>query len=406
MTSREKFVEGTLHSARHGIQATSHVVEGVHHAVLDSLRRYNPFMGRQPHLTRGVYRAIRGATTLLGMGGARVMEWVNDLPVEGEAAPRLLKPWQLHWMSGFNAAWGDFFEEEGHAWAMPMGFARGDDPAVFSAGLPDWLPAEPSPHLVVFIHGLGMNEFAWRDKSGSSFADQLAQEFDCQPLMLRYNSGLPIHDNGELLAHRLETLVNDYPRPVQSLTLVGHSMGGLISLSAGHYGRGSEQRWTTLLRGQVCLGSPHQGANLEVAGNWFTDLLGKTPWSAPFSLVGRRRSAGIKDLRHGSLRAEDWQERDRDEVLHFHPHCVKMLPNAHYLLVASALAQVEGSKLENSVGDGLVTPDSALQPRFLEVNNTRISRQRLRGISHLALLTHPAVYQALRGWYQEQIRPS
>lgn len=36
-----------------------------------------------------------------------------------------------------------------------------------------------------------------------------------------------------------------------------------------------------------------------------------TPYTAPFGLLGRIRSAGITDLRPGSLLDEDWQGRDR-----------------------------------------------------------------------------------------------
>ena len=61
----------------------------------------------------------------------------------------------------------------------------------------------------------------------------------------------------------------------------------------------------------VFLGTPHHGAPLERAGHWVDLLLGATPYAAPFARLGKVRSAGITDLRHGNLLDEDWVGRDR-----------------------------------------------------------------------------------------------
>lgn len=400
MNTQQSFLKGAVHSVKHGIHAGTHLSEGLHEAILGTVSRYNPFMRRDAE-PGGVYRLIRNVVSLAALGGVRTMEWALTLSAKNDFAERPLKPWQLHWVTGFNAAWGDFFAEEGHPWAVPMGFARGDEPGTFTTGFPGWLDERPSPHLMVFIHGLGMNELAWRDANGRGYARSLAQEAGAEALMLRYNTGLPIHDNGELLAQKLEQLVREYPVPVESLTLVGHSMGGLVSLSAGHYGLQSRHRWTGLLRGVACIGSPHRGAHLEVGGNWVTYLLSQSTYAAPLSLIGKRRSAGIKDLRHGSLRPEDWIERDRDDVERFHPHPVAMVPGARYLMVASTVARAANVAVDKAVGDGLVIPDSALKPRFDEADENRVLRERLDGINHLGLLVHPRVGEVLTTWYRQ-----
>jgi pimeloyl-ACP methyl ester carboxylesterase len=396
MNTQDQFLRGAIHSARHGVHAGSHVVEAMHEAVLEGVRRRNPFMRRSPVLTRAIYRAVRAVSAVVGMGGVRLMEWAAALPAEGQGRP--VSAWQLHWMTGFNAAWGDFFAEEEHPWAVPMGLVANMDPATFSTGLPGGLPAEPSPHLMVFVHGLGMNELAWRDRQGHGYAERLAAQAGAQALMLRYNTGLPVHDNGERLADKLEQLLSDYPVTVESLTLVGHSMGGLVSLSAGHYGQQKRHHWPSLLQGVACIGSPHQGAVLEVAGNWFTHLLSQTTYSAPLSLIGKRRSAGIKDLRHGSLRPEDWLDRDRDQVEHFHPHPVAAVPGTRYLMIGSTLPRAGNGTLDKTVGDGLVTPGSALKPRLAALDPAQLAHRRLDGISHLAQLTHARVGAALADW--------
>ncbi len=401
MHSRQSFLKGAIQGAELGVHSGSRVVEGVHAAVQDSVRRRVPVSVPGPGVTGAVYGAIRSLTTLLAVAGTRGLDWAG-----GDADPdsRELQPWQLHCASAFNAAWGDFFHAQNHHWALPMGFACGERPASFTAGVPSWLSASPSPHLVVFVHGLGMNELAWQNPEGASLPERLSQDFDCQVLYLRYNTGRAIHDNGADLAQRLEQLINEYPVPVESMTLVGHSMGGLVGLSAGHQGLDAGHGWTQRLRGQVCLGAPHQGAKLETMGNWLTHFLNYSSYSAPLALIGQWRSAGIKDLRHGSLRADDWDERDRDDVAHFHPHPVDPVPGAHYLFVGTTLAGIRGGTLEKTVGDGLVTPWSALNPRLHAPAEDRIRCKRLDGIGHMGLLDHPAVADELVRWYGQQRR--
>jgi pimeloyl-ACP methyl ester carboxylesterase len=401
MYSREHFTRGAIRGVELGVLGTTRVVEGIHQAAVAGAGRRVPAPGTG--LTEAVYQAVRRFTSLATLGGLGLHQATRALRGSG-AEP--VQPWQLHCVSGVNAAWGDSLQAHDHPWAMPMGFAAGHDPDAFTTGLPAWLPASPSPHVVLFIHGLGMNELAWQSREGAALPERLTAACDCQPLFLRYNTGRPIHDNGADLAEQLEALVAGYPVPVQSLTLVGHSMGGLVALSAAHQGQAADHSWPRVLRGQCCLGAPHQGAKLETAGNWFTHLLAHTSYSAPLALVGQWRSAGIKDLRHGSLRAEDWLERDRNDVAHFHPHPVDPVPGTHYLFVGTTLAGIRGGPLEKTLGDGLVTPWSALNPRLREPAEDAITRTRVNGIGHMGLLDHPAVAEELVRWYaQAGLRP-
>jgi pimeloyl-ACP methyl ester carboxylesterase len=93
---------------------------------------------------------------------------------------------------------------------------------------------------------------------------------------------------------------------VERLVLLGHSMGGLLARSALHYGAQAGYRWPSQLGDLVFLGTPHHGAPLERAGHWVDIVLGATPYAAPFARLGKVRSAGITDLRHGNLLDEDW----------------------------------------------------------------------------------------------------
>jgi pimeloyl-ACP methyl ester carboxylesterase len=96
---------------------------------------------------------------------------------------------------------------------------------------------EAGGRLCVFIHGLGCDEHGWDPgydaaDSETHFGRQLSAEFACTPLYLRYNSGLPIADNGAQLAALLEELLAAWPQPASDLLIIGHSMGGLIALAA------------------------------------------------------------------------------------------------------------------------------------------------------------------------------
>ena len=61
------------------------------------------------------------------------------------------------------------------------------------------------------------------------------------------------------------------PRP--ELTIIAHSLGGLVSRSAYHYGTIAGHRWPQHLRKLVFLGSPHHGSALERGGHWMSIFL-------------------------------------------------------------------------------------------------------------------------------------
>jgi pimeloyl-ACP methyl ester carboxylesterase len=137
------------------------------------------------------------------------------------------------------------------------------------------------------------------------------QRLGCTPVYLRYNSGLHTSQNGHELSAQLEQLLLHWPTPVDELTVVAHSMGGLLIRSAFHYARKDGLRWPAHLKSIVFLGTPHHGAPMERAGNWVDTVLGSTPFTAPIAKLGHVRSAGITDLRYGHVVDEDWQGHDR-----------------------------------------------------------------------------------------------
>ena len=88
---------------------------------------------------------------------------------------------------------------------------------------------EALPHangkLLILIHGLCMNDQQWL-RNGHDHGRELAIRLGYTPLYLRYNSGLHISTNGAALSSLLESLVEQWPVPIEELVLLGHSMGG------------------------------------------------------------------------------------------------------------------------------------------------------------------------------------
>ncbi|MGQ3227175.1 MAG: esterase/lipase family protein, partial [Hydrogenophaga sp.] len=68
--------------------------------------------------------------------------------------------------------------------------------------------------------------------------------------------GLHTSTNGREFARQLEVLVTQWPVPLASITLIGHSMGGLVARAACEEGRQADHRWRPLLRHLMFLGTP------------------------------------------------------------------------------------------------------------------------------------------------------
>ena len=162
----------------------------------------------------------------------------------------------------------------------------------------------------VLAHGLCMNDRQWRRKEHDHGA-ALAADAGFTPVYLHYNSGLHVSTNGRAFAGLLEALLGTWPVPVDELVIVGHSMGGLLARSAYHYSGVAGHAWPRHLRKIVFLGTPHHGTAFERGGNWVTVTLGVSRYTVAFACLGKIRSAGITDLRYGSLLDEDWEYRDR-----------------------------------------------------------------------------------------------
>lgn len=390
------------------VAQVTRLVEALHHTITQT----PPVRGvaRDGH-TRGitglVYRSIGGVTALVG--GLLDGVLARLPPLLGNRAEFASSRERAAVIAALNGVLGDHLAASDNPLAIRMGLYL--DGKKWGA---DVLPPAVGK-VMVLVHGLCMNDRQWSRPSAvqdagaagsgvdtsESAAAALAAELDYVVLHLHYNSGRHVSQNGRNFADALQDLVERWPQPLHELTIVGHSMGGLVARSACHYGAIANHDWLRDLRALVFLGTPHHGAALERGGNALDLLLGASPYTAPFARLGKVRSAGITDLRFGNLRDEDWQGSDRFAR---RGDCRQPLPlpaAVSCYAIAASTGKRPGDLGDRLFGDGLVSVDSALGRHTDAARTLAIAQNRQwvgHGINHLELLHHPAVYAQLRQW--------
>jgi pimeloyl-ACP methyl ester carboxylesterase len=294
-----------------------------------------------------------------------------------------------------NGICGDYLETTGNPLAIPMALHT-------EVGTPC------GARIALLVHGLCLSEQSWRRRGRPSIGDKLRDELGYTPVYARYNSGRHISTNGRELAERLERTIREWPVPVESLVMLGHSMGGLVLRSACWYGMQARHTWVDLLDSVICLGTPHHGSPLEQGGHAFTAALSASPYLAPLAL-GRHRSAGIKDLRYGSLLDEDWQRSDADSDSSQPARPVPLLENVEYYMVAATLGEDSFALRGQWLGDLLVPTESAMGLHPDALRRMRVPLEHCRifhGMNHFDLLDHPTVHDQILDWLRPGGSPS
>src|SRR5437763_5145158 len=310
--------------------------ESLHHAVAARVFRAVGPLAAPSRVIHDAVSRVTYASVRLGMrvgfdGAARAASAAPDMR---PASPLL---------GALNAVIGDQLEARGSALAIPMSLhPRG------GAG----------PRLALFVHGLGGSHDQWPDA-----------DLGLSRIYLRYNTGLPVAQNGARLARLLEETVAGWPVAVTELALVGHSMGGLMLRAAFHEAVSAGLAWPGLVRNLVTLGTPHGGAPLEKAVHVLAWALRRVPEAAPLGVILDTRSAGIKDLRRGST--------------------LPLLEGCRHTFICATVTRRPGHPLGWAVGDLLVRTRSASGPQAA-------SSRHLGSLHHFDLLRHPTVYRELR----------
>ena len=186
---------------------------------------------------------------------------------------------------------------------------------------------------------------------------------------------------------------------VREIALVGHSMGGLVARSACHQGSERAQRWTTCVGHVVSLGTPHLGAPLEQGTHLAAEALHALPETRMLGAFLRKRSAGIRDLRHGSLVDEDWRGADPNALRAGACTEVPLLAGATHYFVSATVTRSPSHPLGRMFGDILVlVPSASGRGRRRQIPFQAEHGLHVGGAHHLALVNHPEVYECLREW--------
>jgi pimeloyl-ACP methyl ester carboxylesterase len=335
-----KDMRGLAQLATEATIGVSGITEGVHQSVLGTLGvAADKSAERTSGLTGMVYRGINKLTMLVGHGVGVSLSGIElfsktDANKDSESRHRQTA------LAMINGVLGDHLVETKNPLATPMSL-RHQGNKLDAQTIPS-IPGATTK-IVLFVHGLCMTDQHWQPGSKDGHAEALAKEMGYTPVFVRYNSGLPIVRNGRELSIHLEELVSHWPVPVKEISIVAHSMGGLVSRHAVDRAIKNKLDWSRALHTMVFLGTPHQGAPLEKAGGWVDAMLGSNDYSLPFSSLSKLRSAGITDLRHG------YGQQD-----------LPLPQNVSCYTIAATTAAKRGLLADQLTGDGLVPLNSAL----------------------------------------------
>jgi len=360
----------------------------------------DPVQGRARAISKLVYDSVRGIASLVGdatNGAFSQFEPILNEPSSPEREAVL---------AALNGIVGDHLAASGNPLAIPMRLRRNGQPltlereALAAAISAPASASSPAAHdkLLVLVHGLCMNDLQWTQKSGD-FEAALARDLGYTTIHLHYNTGLHVSANGRAFSAVLENLLQQWPCALTKFAILAHSMGGLVARSAHHYGMAAGHTWPRRLQKLIFLGTPHHGSPLERVGNQFNTWLAASPYSAPFTRLGKIRSAGITDMRYGNALDEDWQGVDRFAHLEDLRHPLP-LPEG---VLSYAIAANVAKKIASPIGDGVVPTNSALGYHKNPEMTLSFDPSRLwigYGMNHWDLLSRAEVHKKIISWLE------
>ena len=394
-------VRGAAGVASEAVDIISRPVEGTHRAISETVfaslrkvglgRASRPVQLAHDGIAAGVYTAVRGISHLAGTGVGVAAEVYRSASGRTDWTPITSRPAGAVLTGAVNGLVGDHMVALHNDLAVPMtlytstidadGEPRHAELPIASTDAIRTVvadhPERDLGHVVLFLHGLGETEHAWRladeDSAGEGYAERLASSVGAVPLLLRYNTGLRIAHNGAALSVLLAELTERWPVPIRRLDLVGHSMGGLVLRHACHAAVVTGEPWVRAVRRMVYLGSPHRGAPLAHRVDQLAGRLSRYAQSRTWGEFLDRRSAGIRDLVAGVA--------DTD---------VPLLAHSTHHGVAACVTASEHHPLANILGDLLVPVDSA--------RGALTDVEALPSSHHFHLLNDPRIHTHLLRW--------
>lgn len=298
--------------------------------------------------------------------------------------------------AALNGVLGDYLAEHHPGLAIELGLRLDGRALPLTAEALRQAYPNGTDRVCLLVHGSSYDESCWAypEDPSTNYGRLLEAELGLTPLFLRYNSGLHISQNGRALAELLERLYEVYAPPITELTMLGHSMGGLLIRSALHYGEVLGHRWRARAKRAIYLASPHLGSPHEKLGQVVTQVLHAIP-DPVVQLAGKLaelRSAGVKDLRHGSLLDQDWSGGEPGP-----PTTLPLPTDLEHYLAAATLNEDQDHLLSRVLGDALVRVPSALGPGR-EAGLLPDHLAIFSGMHHMQIVHDREVYQQLRAW--------
>ena len=360
-------------------------------------------------LTGAVYATVAGAHAVAPRAGALALgERARRRAAEPSEQPWSPRSRRARTLGVLNGLKGDAIAAEYPELAFRMTLRDhvvGGDVALTAAGVAAAYP-DASDRVVVFIHGLCETDRSWWDGAARrqgepsvSYGTLLNADLGYTPTYLRYNSGLPIAENGRALAELLDEVVEVWPVPIRHLVLVAHSLGGLVARSACHQAEQDRRRWAERVSHVICIGTPHLGAPLEQGVHRLVPVLEHLPETEPLADLLGNRSRGVKDLRHGVSMADEYHGDDPDEYLAHRRREVPFVEGVTYCFVGATITRDRDHPLGQLVGDLLVRyPSASGSDHHRTIPFELEHGAHIGGINHFDLLNHPAVYEHLTRW--------
>jgi len=250
--------------------------------------------------------------------------------------------------------------------------------------------------IILFIPGLFTDESLWLDRTltidnrnviSSGIADDYKRR-GYYPIFIRFNHGKHISDNGKELLLLLSDLLNKDSS--LRLNVFCYSIGCLVFRSTLYYARENLSEISIKNIDKVIfISSPDGGSYLEKAGFWATFLMERAPTLAIqlIGIIGNLRSDAIKDLSHGVIREEDWNQFNYLSR-YWQNHYFGELDNINCYQLYSSFGE-ENSILQEWLGDGIVELSSLTLLRdnvFLKKDRTQLRSTNITGNNHFTIL--------------------
>ena len=395
----ESDIRGAGNLTIDAITGITNLVESMHHTIANFGGILGePNQNRATGISGMVYRNIRTVSGLVGGSIDLLLKQFSSLLKEKCSSPE-----REVVLAALNGILGDHLATRNNPLAIPMQFRRNGVPLTMGDHAFNQSVRQSDGKIALMVHGSCMNDLLW-NRRGHDHGAALARDLGYLPVYLRYNTGLHISQNGREFADLIEVFIKQLPQPIE-LVIIAHSMGGLVSRSAYHYGKIAGHSWLNHLLKIVFLGTPHHGAPLERAGNWIDIILEISPYSAPFSRLGKIRSAGVTDLRYGNILDEDWKGRDRFEYSRDRRMAVPLPDGLKCYTIAATTSEKSSILGDKLIGDGLVTLNSALgrhKNADLNLLFPETHQWIARDMNHLDLLNHLEVYETIKHWLESE----